>query len=572
VRRRLAVSAALAVAAAVPCILPLSQAAGANTGITVMSISSPADNVGQMVVETDSSTPVSALAVELLAGTPLQPVLNVTDFSLTATFGTEEVWTLQDPITPDQLPLGQYTASVTATDTGGDSLAGSDVGVFDYVIETTVTLAVAPASVNYNDQGVTFTGQATEWLPGATATQALGQQQIVIDGPGPDGSGGAVTDTDANGDFTASATVMPGNFQAIISSTATMTGSASEQVQVTAAVDPITLTAHLTSATVKYGQPDSVTGTVQYKPGPAESFQPLAGTTVTLNDFQPGSPQVTVVTGPLGTFTASLPKVTADEDWTVQAGGGPFLDPAAQNLAVNVLLPTALRHVKMVLSTLAALSVQGCLAVTSPGGAGVSPTSTITLQDARGAAGPWKKLATIRPVFSGVSSYCGAGMSVWQTTVTTPLANGYYRLSFAGNSGLQPSVGEVLHRWRHLTRITSFTITPHRIAANGAVTVSGRLWRDTSSWHPYASRKIVIMFTWHRKLYYFLHELRTDSAGYFSGRFALNVTAAWTAQYDGDKTHFASASPAIKIIVSNAAAMPMLRGGGPRVAPVRPAA
>jgi hypothetical protein len=151
-------------------------------------------------------------------------------------------------------------------------------------------------------------------------------------------------------------------------------------------------------------------------------------------------------------------------------------------LPVTVQLPTAFRQVTVSLSALRELSVHACLNVTSPGGSHHSVLAAVTLQHAPTAKGPWRKLRSI-PAAKG-SSYCRSGTSAWHATVLAPAANGYYRLRFAGNSGLQPSVSRVVHRWRYPTRITSFTVTPRRVTVKGAITISGRRWRHTTSWRP----------------------------------------------------------------------------------------
>lgn len=326
-------------------------------------------------------------------------------------------------------------------------------------------------------------------------------------------------------------------------------GTVPPPVRVTATADPVLLTAWLASPTIRYGQADSISGTVQQESD--GDFQPLAATPVTLGSDQPGSPDITVSTNSLGDFTAQLPAQKATGHWTVSAGGTTLLDRAQQVLTLNVQQATAIRHVDLSLSAFRELSVRACLRVTSPGGSGEPVEKPITLQYERSAKGPWKKLATIDP--AGGSSYCATGLPVWQAMVAAPAANAYYRLSFAGDPGLQPSASAARHRWRYRTRVTSFSISPRRVAAKRAVTVSGRLWRRTSSWHPDAGRKVAILFRYRGVWYEYQDEPRTSSRGYFSGRFTAYVTAQWVAQYNGNKRHYGSASSPVRVTVTSGA-------------------
>jgi hypothetical protein len=299
---------------------------------------------------------------------------------------------------------------------------------------------------------------------------------------------------------------------------------------------------------------------VTYQPTPMSVFQALGKTPVTIIRTSPGGqPAIHAVTTATGAFTANIPAQHATGNWTASAGGTALLDLATTKLTLHVQLPTDFRQVKIALSAFKALSVKACLNVTSPGGSPTPIDPSITLQYARSAKGPWKKLRTIKPT-AGIA-YCAAGSTIWQVTLGAPVANAYYRVSFAGDSGLQAAVSPAAHRWRHLTKITSFSISPHRVAVKGAVTVKGRLWHNTGSWHPYAGHKVVILFEYQGSWYFYQDEPRTNSLGYFSGRFTVYVTSPWIAQFDGDTTDFGTASKRIDVTVTSAAALSVPRGG-----------
>jgi hypothetical protein len=337
--------------------------------------------------------------------------------------------------------------------------------------------------------------------------------------------------------------------------------------------DPVSLTATLAQKTVRYQQTDSVSGTVRYNPDPSDPAgpdQPLPGTPVTIQSSQPGSAPISVLTDDDGEYTANLPRQTVTATWTISAGGTPTLELAQQTLTLDVLVPTGFRQVVISVSAFRELNVKACLNVTSPGGSEVATDSPVTLQYAPAAKGPWKKLRTIKPR-DGIE-YCKQGTSIWQASVVAPLANAYYRLSFAGNSILESSTSSGLHRWRYRTKITAFKISPRRVTAMGAVTVSGRLWRHTRSWRPYAGRKVVILFRYHGRWFFYEHKPRTNWRGYFSGLFTVYVTSHWIAQYDGDKKHFASATKQLKVtVISGSGGRPVRRAAAvPRMAGLRP--
>jgi hypothetical protein len=219
----------------------------------------------------------------------------------------------------------------------------------------------------------------------------------------------------------------------------------------------------------------------------------------------------------------------------------------AVSIARSARLPTSLRRVQLTLNPFRDLTVKACLVVAGSTASGAASTDSVTLQYKARASGPWRALRTIEPA-SG-SAYCPAGSPVWQGAVIAPLASAYYRLSFAGTPALRGCVSRVVHRWRHLTRISPLQITPRRVAPKGAVTISGRLWRHDGSWRPYAHRKVAILFRYRGAWYRFAYEPRTNSRGFFTGRFTASVSARWLAEFYGAKLEFASVSRLITVTV-----------------------
>ena len=574
-RCRFAVCAAVAVLAAVAGILPFAQAASADPSdnISVVSVSSPSSGSGALSVVVSSGTPLTSLTVHLSQGNT--DVLDVSDFDLSdASFTADQdtTYQLQTPLTsldavpPAQdLPPGTYSVTVDATD-GGGSVQGvtpqqPGSQSFPFLIQQAVQLN--PATITYASV-VTFTGQVTGVWPGTSTALPVDNATVQMSGPFgslPAGPSGLTT---AAGDFSISAPTAEVGQQYTAAAAAGSQGTpaTSKSVEVTETAATVTLTARLAKTTIKYGQPDTISGTASYTPvtpptpAPAVAL-PLAGATVTLS--APGQPRLTTVTGPTGTFTKALPDQKASIEWTASVGGTPLLDLAVDPLKLTVQLPTEFKKVSLSLSALRSLSVKACLNVTSPGNTKFEIIAPVTLQYARAAKGPWRNLATIEP-HENTTGYCTAGTPIWLGSAKVPVSNGYYRLTFGGTTGtwpavsLQPAFTAAAHRWRNPTRVTSFKVTPHQVKFDGVVTVSGRLWRDTGAWHPYAGHRVQILFKVGGTFFAYFAEPKTNSGGYFTGRFVVERTALFLGQYSGDKTDFGSDSGQVKVTVTGSAA------------------
>jgi hypothetical protein len=559
-------------------LLAMPASAAADGDITVsVSGPPPGNNAGLMTVETlsDSGIVGSSLVVHLMQGTT--DVLDVSGFqqlvgssSQRQVSGSqiEQFWQVTTPIAADQLNPGTYGTSVDATEVGASS-PETDLngGPFPFLIEPTITLTASPASIDYSSQAVTFSGQATDIPPGDTTAQDYADQPVVVYGPptsaNPSGQQFNLT-TDSQGDYSFTlATAPTGEYQAEMAGTATALPASPADVTVTAAPDPVQLAAAFTRSTIDYGQTDELTGTATYTAS-GGATKPLANAAVTIaRAAPPGQGELHAVTNAAGHFSVPVPRQTVTGNWTVTAGGGSLLRQARQDLTLTVRQETGFRHVSIVLGAFKTLTVRACLIVSSQGSPGKPVIAPIALQYSRKAKGtPWRTLATIRPV-SGVS-YCPNGSPVWQATVNAPAPSAYYRLDFAGTQSLEADNTGPVDRWRDLTRITSYTVTPRRVAANGAITISGRLWRRTTSWHPEAGRRVAIQFKYLGVWYQFQFEPRTNSRGYFSGRFTVYVTSTWIAKFFGDKTHFGCVTSGVKVTVtshkSSSRAAPFGRG------------
>jgi hypothetical protein len=548
-RCRLTVCAALALAAATASILPFAQAASANSNsVAINSVTLTTSAPATLTVTTQSDTPITSLTVTFQGSSGSPFVVDLTgDESGSGTFSAQ--MTSTDATSPNYLPPGNYTATVEATDSGGDPPASTTVPL-SFLIQPTVLLN--PSTVDYDQPTATFTGQVTGLQPGETQPVTLSGEHITVSGQG----GPFTGTTGPNGDFSipAAAAVPNHVYTAAVAPTSQAAAATSKQVTLTETADQVSLTAKLAKGTIKYGQTDSISGTVSYQPNAMPALVvPLPSAKVTIT--APGQKTIIATTKTNGTFTATLPAQHATTSWTVSAGGTALLTLDTAALKLNVQLPTEFKKVSLSLGAFRTLSVKACLNVTSPGGSKDVIIEPVTLQYAKGAKGPWKKLATIQP-HENTTGYCAGGTPIWLGSARVPVANGYYRLSFSGSSGFQAAITAAAHRWRYLTKITSFKVTPHQVADQGAVTVSGRLWHDTGSWHPYADHPVLVMFLYKGDWFVYDAEPKTNSGGYFKGRFTVYETAPFIAQYEGDKTDFGVASSRVSITVTSSGTLP----------------
>jgi hypothetical protein len=565
-----AAAAALSSLAFAPAAAP---AASADAGdITILSVSSPVPpkgNAGLMTVNTQSGSPITDLTVHLYdAAGDLELTIPSQYFQLTESDPTnnQEFWSMQNPITTTGsdglagLAPGTYTAKVDATDAQGPE-TDLNGGSFPFLIQPTLTLSATPSSISYTQQTVTFSGKATDYQPGTMSQQAFGGQQLQIVGPttAANPTGSYTVTTDSQGNFQLSVSPLPDNYYAFFPQNSGTAQAQSQIVEITATQTPIRLAAKFASNAIEYGRTDELTGSLKYYQS-AKTLKPLPDTTVTVSRLTPpGQPKITVKTNADGGFRVHIPRQTASGMWAATAGGTTLLGQAEVTRPLAVHQTTGFKRTSITLSAFGFLTVKSCLVDTSPGRSGTLVNSPVALQYGNRARARWKQLVTIEPTY-GVP-YCPGRSPLWTITVRAPAQNAYYRLRFPGNQTLRVSVSKVRHLWREETRITQFKVSPRHVHVNGAITVSGRLWRAATtknsgdsarsgSWTPYAGRKVAIIFAYGGKEYAFDSEPKTNSQGDFSGLFTVYGTAEWLARYNGDKTHFSSSSRQIKVTAS----------------------
>jgi hypothetical protein len=211
--------------------------------------------------------------------------------------------------------------------------------------------------------------------------------------------------------------------------------------------------------------------------------------------------------------------------------------------------PISFTRTVITLGVFRGLTVRGCLDETRPGQPARPVSQPVTLEYRTRPGAAWRRLRVIRPTAG--SNYCATGSPAWSAMVTAPVTAAWYRLSFAGTAALSAAASRPVRLWRSPTRVTAYRVTPRRAADGAAITVSGRLWRHAAAgWVPDPRRHVVVLFRYRGDWYYFLSRPLTNALGDFSGRFTVHVTAVWVAQYDGDHTHFGSASAPVGVKVT----------------------
>ena len=506
---------------------------------------SPATNVGLLSVTITSSSPLTSLTVSLFTQDTNTDVLDLpmSDFAVPADDGDGNAgtWTLTSPITTSQLALGSYSAQVAATNSGADSISNVGAGTLQFVNVVSVDdFRSNGTTFDFDNPNVTFQGTAMVLAPGGTPVPYANKTTLGLQG----NFGPAVpVTTAADGTFSVTVQAQSEFYWIAYSGPSDTEGGSSSNISITVN----TLLDHLSAALkvkhAKFGQKDSISGTLTVTDKGAT--KPVPGYTISL--FDNGTFEPAAVTNARGQYTIPVSTKLGDITWEVQSKGTQFLSSAVAFVAETVAFPNGISRFHASLSPFGVVTASGCMR-----------TSARPLKIEYAAkAGPWRTLGRITAE-SGIS--CGknnSGME-FSGTFLARLGSAYYRAHYTGSFDWQPAVSKVLHLSRLFTKITSFDVTPRSGPRNSHITVSGRLWAQGKSgkWRPYAHKKLIVVFKFQGTYYRYAAEPETNGAGRFRGRFKLLVSAPMFAQYNGDKTHFASASKRIKVSETGSAATP----------------
>ena len=535
-------------------------AAARASGSISASASSPPTSVGQLSISFTAATAITGFTVHIITANGTD-VLDLSESAFTMTSSsttagmTSSTWTLTGAITTSQLLLGTYSITVDATDAGGDSVTAQPAGQLSYLIQPTITLTASPAVLGYASSSTTLSGMVTGLWPDGSTAPLAGQQVLVTNSEGQSQQ----TETDASGDFTVSANYAD-TFTASVSGSTLAAGS-SAPVTVTAATTPTELTATVSTTNTSYGQQVTVSGTLSYQPG--TSWQALAGMPVVV--VAPGYPRVSIpVTSADGSFSATF---AATEPGAVlvyfnnvqyqQSGSFPYLASAnAATDSITVDRATSLTQFSASVTSARTVRVKGCVGIADlPAGSESGVPGTITIQYSARKSGPWHRLGKASQLSSAAGSSCGIATveAAYVGSFTVKLARAYYRASFTPQAGeyLLSSVSPPVLAWKYQTKIASLKVSARKVAKGGKLTISGQLQQDTKRWVGYGHQLVQIVYRKPGAKYsYWIVKVTTNSAGKFTATVKDTFSAAWSAFYPGNSTHYDSSSAGAKVAVS----------------------
>jgi len=577
--RRYALRAAAGLAAVI-CAAAIPATAYAAGTITITFAGNPASNEPTVLqIDATATTPINSLSASLLSAPGGTDEYDVTDFSFASGALTDGVWTATLPA--GAVPAGTYTVSVTAGDTGGDTVTDADAGTFGFLDQPTLTASANVSSVSYGSQSVTFSGQLTAVPAGGGTTIAEGSIPIYYEILG-QSSGTLLTDTAGDGTFTATVPDLFGNTYVLYANaTATMAAAQSNQIPIGDNFASTNVTAKITPGHAKYGAHVTLEGTATYEVAGTTTEQPLANYNVAITVGTATLPSVE--TNASGQYTASVP-TTDGNSFTVTTGTGNYLlDESTNTASVTVQLPVSVHSFTAKLEPLGTVHSTVCLKDNASSAYGAPNLSRVELQYAPKRSGPWKKLGFLASNFNTSQAQCTKVNGEYLTddynssgdyyptgVIGARLVTAYYRVSYGATENYQSFKSAAVRSSLDLTRLTGFSVSPRNISSGGRLEVSGTLWKHAKSWSKYAHRKVAIYYYNKSIGLNFATYARTNGHGRFSKslQFSGSGSADMIAFYLGDKTHLWCESKKVRFSVaaaSGAARAPLAAAGTARM-------
>ena len=536
-RLRRGLGVLISAGAALSAVLLAPASASAASNIAVQWTTQLADPYMLQVVVSDSNgLQLTGMIVHLYAGAT--DVYDITDMAYTSGAPASQAWTSAAPIPQAALPPGTYTVAVDATDNNetDTGLTAPTPKPFWIGYTPTLTASANPTTLSYGETGTTISGIFTGVVAGSpyTTPVPLGGVAVgVLDNSThvttpvgttqPDGSYSGHIELPVAGD----------PYQVVAASGPTwLAGSASSPV--TWAKDPTRIVSvTVTPEDLKYGGTATITGTAEYD-NASTGWQPLPDQPVRAG-LVGSAVQHTVMTDSSGHFTWQYVP-SSDTRWSVEAGDGNVLGYGSATGSVHVAVPLRVTSFTATLSTLAEVTVTGCVQATVPGFNG--PAGPLDIQYSMQPSGPW---LTLGHVARHSNSACSlSGESYFSGSLPAQLAYAYYRAYVPATPDNQAMAGKPILLWKYVTRITALHVSPGTVHRGGKLTVNGRLQTYNRGWRNYARQQVLIVLKPKgSKVWYWLVKVRTNASGYFTSTFTDPVSASWSADYDGNATHFA---------------------------------
>jgi hypothetical protein len=575
--RRRWMCAALASLALTGLVALPAISANADTG-NIMFDAISGDGTGNMSVTVTSDDPLGSITVNLLNGS--SQVLATSDFTEQGTFspGSQQTWTLNNPATDlAALAPGIYAVTLNVTDADGDQTVtgltpstGPDTFTLDG--QPSITLGPATSPTTSPGQSFNLSGQVNIFDPLTGTTGGFGGQSVTISQQG--STNQWTTTTNSQGSYTVAVTGNPGNtYVASVAVTSfSPTQSSTGTVQDVAQYAPTSLTATVTGAL--YGHQE-ISGTLTYQTAGFTSTTAPSGVTITATS---GSDKITTTTDANGDFSMTLPPLIGTNSWTLatqnETTSNPFLAATQTEVGATQLWPDALTGLTVSIDRSFVLTVGGCLArtISTPPASPDYPRVDLEYRTSR--SGTWTVFGTVTT--AGKLADCSSGAG-FLAQGTAPAGSAFYRAYFPGDGAYEPATSSTTGRvWKYITRFRPFGATPDLVVVHGKITVSGTLQEDTTKWRAYANQRVLLIYSmnWSAEpqdqVWYAFGWVRTNSTGHFSKTFADPVRrgAGWSANFDGNGTHFVVSAPIRVVRVRHAVSpdasnAPASASGGP---------
>ncbi|GII53739.1 hypothetical protein Pth03_21280 [Planotetraspora thailandica] len=484
---------------------------GGDSGILEVAASSDSDitTVSATLTATDGTTTVETLQL----------------FSGTAKDGVWQSARLKD------LPYGDYTLSVTVTDTDGDETtaqAATDV-VFRRMTRVKQQ-AVTPATLDFQHSQVLATGTLVAFDPRTGDETPLAGTEVRL----------------TVGNYVVSKlTASDGSYRISMAAQASTPGEpVAIQVE---AYDPnalglITIYSAAipsrlyetrvrldkTAQRFNYGTKLVVSGIVEYLDG--ATWKPAPGVLVSI-DYDYANAR----SGSDGRFTLTYPFIlNNDGTWHITVTPSeqlnPFLVSSQATFTVDVVNKVTVSLSSSGLDEFSDLRFRGQMSSSSS----VLPaTRKIYVQQSSNGSSGWKNLGYFTVGKSGAFDITG-----W---VQHP--KGYWRLYFPAQTDYQAAYSKTVHYSRIETRIVSFNAAPEPIRKGSYATVKGTM--QTLSGSKFVGKSKTRVYIYHRakgaKTYKYLGYTTTNTKGQFSKKFKANKDGYWAAAWFTPNSRYVNA-------------------------------
>lgn len=474
-------------------------------------------------------TSLTARFYPLHAPADAAPVLTVTDFA----YVDAGVWRATAPVV---LPaFGAYRVALDVRDDHGYDVTLPSGGTVEYqqVVHFSSFTQTVPSNFDFDHRTVTVQGALTLTDPGTGQVSPFSGATVSVTG----NSGGTTlkATTAADGTFTTSfdadvsvqtvGEYAPGREDSWTHTHAYAYLSqpglpASEPTRIRFTSPP--------DVNVPAGGTATVTGVVERKVG--DAWRPVPRTAVDLSGPQAGSEWFASYSDDRGAF--AIP-VSQPGTFQVRVEATDYLQQSpVESVRVHIPQPGA---------QFAGLSIsqdatgQGRIAGRLTLGQADSPPAGTTVQVQYSADGrSWHNAATTTVGRQGLGKdefLCGVRQG--------SSANGYWRVSFLGNSDWLPVNGNAVHLWRTPTRITGGRPSTTHARHNQKLSFSGSLQQSPAgAWHAYSHATVRLWFrpsggtTWH-----LMSTATTDAHGQYSLSAKDTTTGTWYVAYQSPDTH-----------------------------------